>query len=171
MSKWILTAAAAVALSANAVAQPAPKAPAGCDKFFATLSAFAQASPGNRIHLVWTTNYFAHDTRFIGWSAIWLAAQGGDLSGIGQRQKTFFQGFGNGSEKASIRIRGDHQILLNEQDRPYRASCSGGRFAIIDSGDSIETFQFSVPPAITASGKKTCPNGMKLVGDACLMKE
>jgi len=168
----LAVAVGAIAISlGGAEAQPAAKKPVGCGPLFSALLAYAEASPGNRIHVVWTTNHFAHETRFAGWSALWLAAQGKDLRGIGERKRMFFEGMGPGSEKAALLIRADHQIVFNDQLGPFQATCSGGRFAVVDSGDSIETLHFAVPPAFMASGAKKCPQGMKQVGEACFVRE
>jgi hypothetical protein len=144
-----------VEAGAQAAASPSPTpATADCGLLYRRLFAYARQASSNRIFLVWTTNYYAHEVRYGGVSAFELRADANDLFGDGQRRRTLLAGAGAETENVSLRIRQDGQITLSGIYGPYRTTCSDNRFATARTGDSVETFHFFLPPATAGKPPK-----------------
>lgn len=159
-----LAAAATLAQAQSGTPPPPPTepttadpTPVPCGPLFRRLLAFATQDPANRIQAVWSTNYYANGVRFAGLSEVWLRAEGRDLVGEGQRERQFFEGDHATLEKVSLRFRYDTGVILSGQYGPYRATCSADRFAVLYTGDSVETFHFRIPPAMDVAEQKKKP--------------
>jgi hypothetical protein len=124
--------------------------PGPCGPLFSRLLAVATQNPANRIQAVWSTTYYANGVRYAGLSEVLLRAEGSDLVGEGERHRRFFEGDHATLEKVSLRFRQDTSVILSGQYGPYRATCSADRFAVLYTGDSVETFHFS---AMTTAAK------------------
>lgn len=114
------------------------------------------------INVLWTTNYFVPErkARFVAWHWLVLKRVGipvppVELYGSGERNMKVVKFLGDSSselydraEQVSLRIRADGMIMLNDQYGPYDPTCTMNRFAIVNTKDSIETFNFNVEPRI-----------------------
>jgi hypothetical protein len=125
------------------------RADASCDALFATLRDTA-AKSRNHIQVLWTTNYYApgSETRFTGTTRLNLIWGHGDLAGSSVRRQMVF---GNEvpakppterSDNVILRLRADGRVMLNDRYGPFDPVCSQNKFAVVSSGDSIETFSF-----------------------------
>jgi len=139
--------ALALALSLGVFAPCAARADSSCTALFARLRAAGQPSPyANYVHVLWSTNYFvpSRNQRFMGTTDLAMRTQpNGDMTANGTRMLqnvAFNEGLYTSYEAVSIRIRSDGKMIFNEQYGPYDPICTGDRFALVHSGDSIELF-------------------------------
>jgi hypothetical protein len=136
-----------LALSVGAFLPGTARADASCNTLFARLRAAGQPSPyANYVHVLWTTNYFvpSRNQRFMGTTDLALRTQAnGDMTATGTRMLqnvAFNEGLYTSYESVGIRIRSDGRMIFNEQYGPYDPICTGDRFVVVHSGDSIEVF-------------------------------
>lgn len=127
----------------------AAHADASCDALFAGLRAKARENAQNYVLALWTTNYFVpgRDHRFMSKTEIVMRWQNGDLFGSQKRNQIAFSKADkvkSGADDSSVRIRADGKLMFSEQYGPYDPKCSHDKFAIVDSGDSVEAFSFRV---------------------------
>jgi hypothetical protein len=136
----------------------APSAVSACDALFAQVRQLAPIS------MFWTTNYYAHAVRYMGVTAIDLKRQGPTLQGEGVRLRFFAENFSSAGpilerqtigsqpssaqaarEAVSVLIGADGRVMFQGIYGPYVPRCTGGRFAVVETGDSVETFNFNIP--------------------------
>lgn len=132
---------------ATITASTASAAEGTCDQLFQDLRRTVQTSTGSYIHTLWTTNYFvpARNALFMATTEIRLRPQNGDLFGSGTRSQISYNTTDRPmaqTDAVSIRLRTDGKIVFNERYGPYDPTCSGDKFAIVDSNDSVEVFTF-----------------------------
>jgi hypothetical protein len=151
------TLAGLLAASVNVAAQPttitplAPQEVTECGALFSRVRAAASASP---VSVHWSTSYLAGGTRFMGVTALNLSPRNGDFVGTGRRARHSgaepelqLGPLGNlpSPEYVTLTIGADDTIMINEVHGPYVPLCTGDRFALILSGDSVEVFNFLLP--------------------------
>jgi len=114
------------------------------------------------IGVLWTTSYHARGERFTGVTPLELRLRGDSLVAEGTRfrnyqtqpvlrptpgqRQTLIGPSGRPlHEHVTIEIRADGRIVFQGVYGPYQPRCSAERFAIVESGDSVEAFNFNVP--------------------------
>lgn len=127
----------------------AARADASCDALFAGLRGKAQENSRTYVLALWTTNYFVpeRDQRFMSKTEIVMRFQNGDLFGAQRRDQIVFAKDDKpkkGADDTSVRIRRDGKLMFSEQYGPYDPRCLHGKFALVHSGDSLETFSFRI---------------------------
>jgi hypothetical protein len=142
-SAWIALGLCAVSLFAPSSAF----ADASCTGLFERARKIAAASAQNDVQIMWTTNYFIpdRDARFMGTTQITLKQQGADLFGTASRDQAVVsldaaKAVAKRTDKVSLRIRQDGKLMFNDMYGPYDPSCTHGKFAVVNGGDSIEVF-------------------------------
>ena len=129
----------ALALAMVTLLPGVARADRSCNALFARLRAVGQPSlDGNFVHVLWTTNYFlpSPDHRFMGATSLVMNTQpNGDMTASGTRHLLYTT-----LEPISLRIRNDGKMIFNELYGPYDPVCNGDRFALVNTGDSIEVF-------------------------------
>ena len=120
---------------------------ASCRTLFSELNRHLRSSSiNNYVSVLWTTNYAAHGTLYAGRSLFLVRASRREIAGDGWRYRVFHKGSGTSPENVSLRIVSGGRFLLQGQYGPYAPTCFGDRFAVLDTGDSVETFLFRIPP-------------------------
>jgi hypothetical protein len=102
-----------------------------------------------KVRIQHTTNYKTSSQAFVGVSAdCWLDRMpGGSFSGSGINCKRQINRHGQrpALEPIGYAISSDGKLtFVQSQNRygPYEMNCLGGKFALVNTGDSIETFIF-----------------------------
>jgi len=122
-------------------------ADASCTAFLERARKIVAAGAQNDVQVMWTTNCFIpdRDARFMGTTQITLKQQGADLFGSASRDQTVVsldpaKPVAKRTDKVSLRIRQDGKLMFNDMYGPYDPSCTHGKFAVVNGGDSIEVF-------------------------------
>ena len=134
------------------------KTDTSCNALLSDLSQHLQTSLGE-VTVLHMTNYQAQEQWWGGWTQTRLRrSQNGHLVGTGSRlisSRSIDLGgggpFGGQSQPFSVRspdpmsydIDPQGKITFQGQYGPYQMTCLDNKFAIVNSGDSIETFTFS----------------------------
>lgn len=139
--------------SSPPISPDATRLAAACNALFQRVRELAP------IGVIWTTSYHAHGERFTGLTPLELRVRDSTLVAEGTRIRDHrtrpvlgppgrtLVGPSDAPryEGVTILIGPDNRILLQGIYGPYQPRCIGGRFAILETGDSIETFNFNVP--------------------------
>lgn len=138
------------------------KADASCNVLLSDLSQYLNSSYYNRVTLIHMTNYQANNQWFGGYTQASLSKNynghliGSDNRLLSSRIITLSNnntGFDFGRSQPFDVLQPDPisydidpqtaTIVFDNQYGPYDITCVGNKFAIVNSGDSIETFSFT----------------------------